>query len=236
MPIKKLLIFAIFGGVVFAGSIVAMLMLGKYLKEPIVVEVLSGDEKLLDEKKKQEVARDSNINRIVDKIYNKRVGFKDYDTELDESASLLDDVKPAKLIEEIVRLKETYEAKHKELKGDESKLIKLKKELVLERKRIDLLKKGMEKDFEMINEAREAIQGNMITMNAEEASNMKLLASIYEGMKSKQAASIISKMDQRTAVKLLKLMDQRNSAKIMQDVDPATAVRITELIRGGGNK
>ena len=107
MPIKKLLIFAIFGGVVFAGSIVAMLMLGKYLKEPIVVEVLSGDEKLLNEKKKQEFARDSNINRIVDKIYNKRVGFKDYDTELDESASLLDDVKPAKLSEEIVRLKET---------------------------------------------------------------------------------------------------------------------------------
>ncbi|MGR3219770.1 MAG: hypothetical protein ACUZ8H_08140 [Candidatus Anammoxibacter sp.] len=236
MPIKKVLIFAIFGGVVFAGSIVAMLMIGKYLKKPIVVEDVSGSAKLMDDNEKQRIARDSKINRIVDKIYNNRTGeFKDYASGINDSDVLLENVKPAKLIDEVKKLKDMYEAKHAELKGEENKLVRLKNELVQERKRIDLLKKGMEKDLEMISVARKSIQDNVVTMNAEESSNMELLATIYEGMKSKQAAAIISKMDQRTAVKLLKLMDQRNSAKILQDVDPDTAVKLTELIRGAGS-
>ncbi|MGR3317818.1 MAG: MotE family protein [Candidatus Anammoxibacter sp.] len=233
MPIKKILIFVIFGGVVFAGSVATMLVIGKYLKDSEVAENVIDEEKTLSSEERQEAVRESNINKIIDKIYNKQTGgFKDYNAQFDEPDTLLNNIKPAKLIDEIKRLKETYEAKHMELKGEESKLVKLKGELVIERKRMDLLKKGMEKDLEMINEARKAIQDNMVTMDAEETSNMKLLANIYEGMKSKQAASIISRMDQRTAVKLLKLMDRRNSAKILQDVDPATAVKITEQIRG----
>ena len=236
LPIKTIVIFAVFGGVVFAGSVASMMMIGKFLKEPEIAEDVGGEETPLDSKEREDAVRASNINKMVDKIYNKQTGgFKDYSARLGDPDTLLNNVMPAKLIDEIKRLKETYEAKHMELEGEERKLVKLKKELVVERKRINLLKTEMEKDLEMINEAKKAIQDNMATMDAEETDNMKLLASIYEGMKSKQAASIISKMDQRTAVKLLKLMDQRNSAKILQDIEPATAVKITEQIRGMGS-
>lgn len=227
---KKILIFALFGIIVFVGSLAAMVMLGRFLKGPEVADEVQGGKKPLS----VDAIRKSNINKIIERMYYKQMdGYYDYNTQSDETNRLLNVIKPTKLINEINKLKEKYEAKTLELKGKEEKIIRLKKELVSERKKMDLIKKDLEKDIEMINEAKESVLDTMAVMGAEESTNMKLLANIYEGMKPKQAASIITKMDRRTAVKLLKLMDQRNSAKILQDVEPATAVKLSEQIRGG---
>lgn len=231
---KKILIFALFGIMVFAGSLAAMLMIGKFVKGPEASVNIKEAGKPLSSEASEEAAKISNINKIIENMYYKQTdGLYDYKTQSNETSMLLNNIKPAKLIDEISKLKEKYESKNLELRGKEEQLNSLKNELASEREKIDLIKKDMEKNLDMINQTRQSIHDSLAVMDGEEADNMKLLANIYEGMKPAQAASIISKMDHRTAVKLLKLMDQRNSAKILQDVEPATAVKLSEQIRGG---
>lgn len=227
---KKIIIFALFGIIVFAGSIIVMTMLGPLVKKTEIAEDADSDKKSLAARE----VHDSSINKVIGKMYYDQIDkWYDYNTQSKEANMLLNVIKPRKLIAEIDELKEQYELKNQELKGKEQKLVKLKEGLVSERKRIDLLKKDMEKDLDMINESKEYIIDVMSVMDEEESSNMKLLASIYEGMKSKQAASIIMKMNHKTSVKLLKLMDQRNAAKILEDMEPDTAVKLSEEIRSG---
>ena len=227
---KKIIIFALFGIIVFAGSIIVMTMLGPLVKKPETTEEADSDNKSIPTID----AHGSSINKVIGKMYYDQIDkWYDYNTQSKEANMLLNVIKPKKLITEIDKLKEQYELKNEELKGKAEKLTNVKEELVSERKRIELLKKDLEKDLDMINDSKQYIIDVMSVMDEEETSNMKLLASIYEGMKSKQAASIIMKMNHKTAVKLLKLMDQRNAAKILQDVEPNTAVKLSEEIRSG---
>lgn len=233
---NKIIAFLLFGVIVLVGSVALMLLLGKFLQEPKVAVSLPVDEV---DSAASDVARKDSINKIIEKMYYKqalRSSEGSGRAGQPERRTSLNDVHPEKIMAEISKLKEEYEVKNAELDSREAKLVKLKDDLVSERNNLDSIKKDLDNNVDKINSAKKSIEDTMAVMGVEETNNMKLLASIYEGMKAKQAASIISQMDQQTAVKLLKLMDQRNSAKILQDVDPAMAVKLTEQIRGGGVK
>ncbi len=233
MFVKKILIFVVFGVVVFLGSIAVMLLLGRTIKEP--KGVVDGVEGVASAKVVSSTKPGTNVNKIIEKMYYKQVNsFQEYDTETKDTNVLLNMIQPAKLINEINKLKDRYEEKNLALQGREEKLKKLQSDIMAERKMIETLKNDLGKDLSMITETRDDMLDSMSVMDAEEEGNMKLLANIYGGMKPKQAAPIISKMDNKTAVKLLRLMDQRNSAKILQNVDPDIAVTLSEQIRRTG--
>lgn len=226
---KKILIFLLFGLMVFVGSIAVMLLIGKMFPEPDSSTQADQSEQADITAVKQ--IPQSKISNMVTRMYYNRVADDGNET-VSGKKKLLNKIKFSKIVNEVNRLKEEYELKNQELKGREERLSTLKNDLVSERKKMDLIKKDLSSELDRLEETKNAIEQSMAVMGTEESTNMKLLASIYEGMKPKQAASIIAKMDSRTAVKLLKLMDQRNSAKILQDVEPAMAVKLSERIRG----
>ena len=233
MFVKKILIFVLFGFAVFLGSIAVMLLLGKTVKES--EGVVGGGKEVVSTKEQSSPSPGTNVNKIIEKMYYKQAAsFQEYDTETKDTNVLLNMIQPAKLIDEINKLKDRYEEKNIALQGREEKLKKLQNDIIAERKMIETLRKDLGKDLSMITETRDDMLDSMSVMDAEEEGNMKLLANIYGGMKPKQAAPIISKMDNKTAVKLLRLMDQRNSAKILQNVDPDVAVTLSEQIRRTG--
>lgn len=214
---------------IFAASLAAMLGLGHFMPGQPVQENSAVEVTQPIHEYKVESVHKSKISKVIEKMYYEQSADNDPKPGKSKKQKLYDNTEVLKLLTEVSKLKKEYELKVSGLEGKEEAF---KEELVAERKKIDAIKKELDKELEMINEAKSAIHDNMAVMNDEESNNMKLLATIYEGMKPKQAASIISKMDSQTAVKLLKLMDQRNSAKILQDVDPAMAVKLSERIRG----
>ena len=236
MFVKKVLIFVVFGFAVFLGSIAVMLLLSR------TVEVSEGGIDGVEEEVPGKVTSSTqmpgmNVNKIIERMYYRQGNsFQEYNTESKDTNVLLNIIEPAKLINEINKLKVQYEEKNVALQGREEKLKKLQNDIIAERKMIDSLKKDLGKDLSMITETREDMLDSMTVMDAEEEGNMKLLANIYGGMKPKQAAPIISKMDNKTAVKLLRLMDQRNSAKILQNLEPDVAVTLSEQIRRAGSE
>lgn len=228
---KKILIFMVFGLMVFVGSVAAMLLLGKYIDDKDGKTDIAGVEGEEIEVTVEKPVAKSKISSMVERMYYDKVSGDDV-VSRSSKTKLLEKIKFARIVNEVNRLKEEYETKNRELKDKEERLILLKDDLVSERKKMDSIKNDLEKEFVLLEETKKAIEESMAVMGDEEAVNMKLLADIYGGMKSKQAASIIAKMDQRTAVKLLKLMDQRNSSKILQDVETETAVKLSEGLRG----
>lgn len=231
---KKILVFPLFGMMVFIGSIAAMLILGRFVQQPEVKQRPAVGLEAANKADKQasnEIAQDSNINKVIEELYYKQALEEGTKMGLGVSSELFNNIEFTNLVAEVNKLKKRYEAKDAEINKREEKLNRLKQDLVAERKRMDLLKKELAEELESIQELKKTIQKDMAVMDDGEIKNMKLLASIYEGMKPKQAASIINKMDTDTAVKLLRLMDQRNSAKILQDIEPLAAVKISERIR-----
>ena len=227
---KRLLVFLVYGIMIFVASLAAMLGLGHFMpgQPPVQENSAVGVAQPIHEYKIESVHK-SKISKVIEKMYYEQLADNGHKTDKSKKQKLYDNTEVLKLLTEVSKLKKEYELNVAELNGKEEDF---KEELVSEREKIDLIKKELDKELEMINETKLAIQDNMVVMNDEESNNMKLLATIYEGMKPKRAASIISKMDNQTAVKLLKLMDQRNSAKILQDVDSAMAVKLSERIRG----
>lgn len=228
---KKLLIFMLFGLMVFVGALAMMLLLDQ--KFPLIDKNASLEDKAgsTTDDGVDKPVRSSKVSNMVTRMYYSRVTDEGKET-LSSKNKLLNKIKFTKLVNEVNRLKDSYELKHVGLKEREKRLDTLKADLVSEKKKISLLKQDLLNELDLLDNTKKSVEASLSVMNKDEATNMKLLASIYEGMKPKQAASIIAQMDSHTAVKLLKLMDQRNSAKILQDVEPEMAVKLSERIRG----
>lgn len=228
---KKILVFPLFGMMIFIGSIAVMLILGRFLKQPEAKQKPAISQGVVNKQAGNEIGQDLNINNVIEELYKEALE-KGTRGSLTLSSELFNNMEFTNLVAEVNKLKKRYEDKDAEINKREERLNRLKQDLVTERKRMDQLKKELTEELKDIQELKKTIQKDMAVMDEGESKNMKLLASIYEGMKPKHAASIIDKMDTETAVKLLRLMDQRNSAKILQDMEPLAAVKISERIRG----
>jgi flagellar motility protein MotE (MotC chaperone) len=111
-----------------------------------------------------------------------------------------------------------------ELKGEKERLRKQAEQLDLRAARLDSEQQELNKVRAELERLRKEISQRVIEINADEAKNLKTLATTYANLTPRAAVAIIKELDDTTAVKILSLMKPDTVSPIFEEMSRTAAV------------
>jgi flagellar motility protein MotE (MotC chaperone) len=111
-----------------------------------------------------------------------------------------------------------------ELKGEKERLRKLSEQLDLRAARLTAEREELDKVRGELERMRKEISDKVIEINADEAKNLKTLATTYANLTPRAAVAIIRELDDITAVKILALMKPDTVSPIFEEMSRTAAV------------
>lgn len=111
-----------------------------------------------------------------------------------------------------------------ELKGEKERLRKQTEQLDLRAARLNAEQQELDKVRTELERMRKEISQRVIEINADEAKNLKTLATTYSNLSPRAAVAIIKELDDNTAVKILSLMKPDTVSPIFEEMSRTAAV------------
>jgi flagellar motility protein MotE (MotC chaperone) len=110
-----------------------------------------------------------------------------------------------------------------ELKGEKERLRKQSEALDLRAARLSSEQQELAKIRTELERMRKEISDRVIEINADEAKNLKTLATTYSNLSPRAAVAIIKELDDVTAVKILSLMKPDTVSPIFEEMSRTAA-------------
>lgn len=105
-----------------------------------------------------------------------------------------------------------------ELKGEKERLRKQAEQLDLRAARLSAEQQELNKIRAELERMRKEISDRVVEINADEAKNLKTLATTYSNLSPRAAVAIIKELDDMTAVKILSLMKPDTVSPIFEEM------------------
>jgi flagellar motility protein MotE (MotC chaperone) len=111
-----------------------------------------------------------------------------------------------------------------ELKGEKERLHKHAEQLDLRAARLAAEQQELDKVRTELERMRKQISDRIIEISADEAKNLKTLATTYSNLTPRAAVAIIKELDDNTAVKILSLMKPETVSPIFEEMSRTASI------------
>jgi len=137
----------------------------------------------------------------------------------------------AELVRRLQTERELQVARTRELADRQERLTILREEIESQKTQLLALRRALDESWEKLRKERADFHQKVTEIAADEARNLKQLASTYERMKPERAALALAALNNvETMAKVLASADPSKRSKIMESLEPKLAAEVSERL------